>query len=225
MYGWRARVGVIIPADNTVIEPELARMFPAGVHGFGFRLPSIAHQELNTLALELAPPAMKMISLNIVAYCCAASSFFRGAAAERDLVKELERAYELPAVTAAGAMVAALRKASARRVALLSPYKASQTELLVKYLAECDIEVSSCQSLEIATLDSNLQTPESTYRALRRMEVGTAEAVLITSTSFRTLEILAVAKEDLKLPVISSNSALASEILDRLRIRAPIDGF
>lgn len=218
MYGWRARVGIIIPADNTVIEPELAQVFPAGVHGFGFRLPSIAHQELNKLALELAPQAMKMISLNLVAYCCAASSFFQGAAAERELVRRLQDAYELPALTAAGAMVAAVRKASARRIALLSPYKASQTELLVKYLAENDIEVTGCQSLEIATLDSNLQTPEFTYRALRRMSIGKAEAVLVTSTSFRTLEVLAVARRDLNLPVLSSNSALASEILDRLKI-------
>ncbi|MCL4765016.1 MAG: hypothetical protein KJZ80_02105 [Hyphomicrobiaceae bacterium] len=218
MYGWRARIGIIIPADNTVIEPELAQVFPTGVHGFGFRLPSIAHEELNKLALELAPPAMKMISLNLVAYCCAASSFFQGAAAERELVRCLEDAYELPALTAAGAMVAALRKASARRVALMSPYKASQTELLVRYLAENDIEVTGCQSLEIATLDSNLQTPEFAYRALRQLRVDNAEAVLITSTSFRTLEILSVAARDLGLPVLSSNSALASTILDRLNI-------
>ncbi len=218
MYGWRARVGIIIPADNTVIEPELAQMFPAGVHGFSFRLPSIDHQELNKLALELAPPAMKIIGLNLVAYCCAASSFFQGAAAERELVRRLEDAYEKPAVTAAGAMVAAVQKASARRIALLSPYKASQTQLLVNYLVENDIEVTGCHSLEIGTLDSNLQTPEFTYRALRRMSIGKADAVLITSTSFRTLEILSVAERDLNLPVLSSNSALASEILGRLNI-------
>lgn len=218
MYGWRARVGVIIPADNTVIEPELARIFPVGVHGFSFRLPSIVHQELVTLALELGPQALKMIGLNIVAYCCAASSFFRGAAAERELVKRLEDAYECPAITAAGAMVAAVKRSKAKRIALLSPYKAAQTDLLLKFLSGSGIEVSGHRSLEIATLDSNLQTPEFTYRALRQLNVDKADAVLITSTSFRTLEVLGVAQRDLNLPVISSNSALASEVLGRLGI-------
>ena len=31
MYGWRARIGAMIPTNNTVIEPEIAAMAPEGV--------------------------------------------------------------------------------------------------------------------------------------------------------------------------------------------------
>ena len=31
MYGWRGRIGVIIPADNAVMEPDFHRLAPEGV--------------------------------------------------------------------------------------------------------------------------------------------------------------------------------------------------
>ena len=40
MYGWRARIGLVIPANNTVIEPEFARMVPDGVASFGAKIRS-----------------------------------------------------------------------------------------------------------------------------------------------------------------------------------------
>jgi maleate isomerase len=31
MYGWRARIGLIVPSSNTVCEMEFQQMAPAGV--------------------------------------------------------------------------------------------------------------------------------------------------------------------------------------------------
>ena len=30
-YGWRARVGILLPSNNTVLEPEMASVVPEGV--------------------------------------------------------------------------------------------------------------------------------------------------------------------------------------------------
>ena len=38
MYGWRARIGLIIPANNVVIEPEFYKMMPEGVCVFSARI-------------------------------------------------------------------------------------------------------------------------------------------------------------------------------------------
>ena len=38
MYGTRAKIGLIIPSNNTVIEPELAAMCPPGVTVHGNRI-------------------------------------------------------------------------------------------------------------------------------------------------------------------------------------------
>ncbi len=218
MYGWRARVGLILPPDNTVIEPELAQIFPAGVQAFSVRLTTLDREGMIEQAFELGPSPLKMIDVKFIAYCCAASSFFRGAEAERALVKRLEEAFGMPSATASGAMVSALRKVGARKVALLTPYSPSLTSLLVDFLKQSGIVLSTTRALEIPTLESNLQPPEVAYRALRQMKTEGAEAVLISSTSFRTWEILDLAERDLGLPVISSNRALAWEILDRLSV-------
>lgn len=218
MYGWRARVGLILPYDNTVIEPELAQIFPQGVQAFSVRLNALDREGMIEQAFTLGPAPLKMIDVKFISYCCAASSFFRGAEAEQALVKRLEEAFGMPAATASGAMVSSLRKVGARKVALLTPYSPSLTSLLVDFLEQNGFSVTTAQALEIPTLESNLQPPEVAYRALRRMKREGAEAILISSTSFRTLEILDMAERDMGLPVISSNCALAWEILDRLGI-------
>jgi maleate cis-trans isomerase len=218
MYGWRGRVGLILPPDNTVIEPELAQIFPKGVQAFSVRLSTLDREGMIAQAFELGPPALKMIGSKLVAYCCAASSFFKGIDAEQTLVKRLEEVYEMPAITASGAMVAAIRKIGARKVALLTPYSKKLTSLLVDFLQKNGIELTTTYSLEIPTLESNYQTPEVAYKELRQMDVEGAEAILISSTAFRTLEILDLAKQDIGLPVISSNLALAWEIIERLGI-------
>lgn len=38
MYGYRAKIGLVIPSNNTVIEPELWAMHPAGVSVHGNRI-------------------------------------------------------------------------------------------------------------------------------------------------------------------------------------------
>ncbi|MBI3079138.1 MAG: maleate cis-trans isomerase, partial [Deltaproteobacteria bacterium] len=38
MLGWRGRIGLIIPSNNSVIEPELAAAAPSGVTVHGARI-------------------------------------------------------------------------------------------------------------------------------------------------------------------------------------------
>ena len=38
-YGWLGTVGVILPSANSVMEPELAKLAPAGVTYHGARTP------------------------------------------------------------------------------------------------------------------------------------------------------------------------------------------
>lgn len=38
MYGWRGRIGPILPADNTIVEPEFAKVLPEGISAHPIRL-------------------------------------------------------------------------------------------------------------------------------------------------------------------------------------------
>ena len=39
MYGWRLRVGLIVPSSNTTMEPEFYRICPEGVNIHTARVP------------------------------------------------------------------------------------------------------------------------------------------------------------------------------------------
>ena len=47
MYGWRGRIGLLVPAANTVVEPETARMVPEGVGVYATRLAQPSTSDLS----------------------------------------------------------------------------------------------------------------------------------------------------------------------------------
>ena len=55
MYGWRGRIGLMLPYDNAVIEPEFARTLPEGVSAHVVRTTKTDRLELAEESLQLAP--------------------------------------------------------------------------------------------------------------------------------------------------------------------------
>ena len=82
MYGWRARLGLVIPANNTVIEPEFARMLPEGVTAFGAKIRS---HGLSAKGIERmvenshrAVEELAVGDMSAFAYACLATSLVKG---------------------------------------------------------------------------------------------------------------------------------------------------
>jgi hypothetical protein len=55
MYGSRGRIGLMLPYDNAVIEPEFARTLPPGVSAHVVRTTKTDRMELAEESLMLAP--------------------------------------------------------------------------------------------------------------------------------------------------------------------------
>ena len=79
MYGSRGRIGLMLPYDNAVIEPEFARTLPPGVSAHVVRTTKTDRMELAEKSLMLAP-TMQQLRANIALYACNASSFIQGRA-------------------------------------------------------------------------------------------------------------------------------------------------
>ena len=74
MYGWRGRIGLMIPYDNAVLEPEFNRTLPAGVSAHVVRSTKTDRKDLAEESIGLAK-AMVHLRLSIALYACNASSF------------------------------------------------------------------------------------------------------------------------------------------------------
>ncbi len=73
MYGWKARIGLILPSLNAVMEPEFNTMAPAGISVHATKLlhrPGISIDELKKMAegTEQAAELLATAGVDIISY-------------------------------------------------------------------------------------------------------------------------------------------------------------
>ena len=143
MYGWRGRIGVIIPADNAVMEPDFHRLAPEGVSAHAARLQKCPRPEMPIAALELVKTFLET-HVDIIAYMCAASSFVMGPKGNEKLCKKLsEITGGLPALTATTAMIEGFEAVGAKRIAVIAPHPPEIVKKLSQYIGKTSSELQA----------------------------------------------------------------------------------
>lgn len=225
-FGWRARIGLILPADNAVLEPEAYRLGIPGVAFHTVRLDTWQRDQMPAAGIRLSA-ALGELGIDAVGYACAETSFIGGEDANTAICAGVEGAIGRPAVTASGAMVEALTALGVRSVAIAAPYRQSSAEALQEYLQRsAGLKVVSVETEDFSLRSAderewfatNLQPPSTAYRLARAADDPEAEAIVIAATNLRSLEIIRDLEADLGKPVISSNSALLWALLRRCRV-------
>jgi maleate cis-trans isomerase len=230
MYGWRARLGLVIPANNTVIEPEFSRMVPEGVAAFGAKILShgLSAEGIDRMVenSHRAVDELAVGDMTAFAYACLATSLVKGSGWTAAFQAEVENKTGRPATTAATATIEALQSFGVKNVALATPYPAAINELLPALFGASGMEIVSLESvavkdsLEVCRLD-----PSIAYRLAKQADTDKADAVCILATDIRSIEVLQALEADLGKPAISTNQALLWRCLTLCGIKDPVDGF
>ena len=215
MYGWRLRLGVIAPANNAVIEPELNRRLPDGVSLLATKLlgstgdmaeGAIQAMEATT---ERAVKMLDVAEVGVMVYACMGTALIKGVAWSDTLRAEMERQTRARVTTAAQLTMAGLRRLSVRRVAIATPYPEMLQPLVRPYFEAHGFEVVAETHLGVSNVRQvGSFGPEAAYRLARSLDVSKAEGVCILATDFRTFEALDWLERDLGLPVVSTNQAI-----------------
>ena len=114
----RARIGVIVPSVNTVVEPWFSHVCPPGVTVHAARMfldNNLTPESLVRMDQDEGMRAVKQIMSckpASVAYCCTASSIVQGLEYDGRLNHELNHAAGVPAFTATRAIIEADRKST-----------------------------------------------------------------------------------------------------------------
>lgn len=218
MYGQRGRIGLIVPSSNTVCEPEFRRLCPQGVEPYATRIlfePSPAglrgmREEVGRAARELGSEGI----CGVLVFCCTVGSMIGGPAYDAELSSVMEKAAGAPALTITTAVRAALRVLGARRIAVATPYTEE-----INALERCLLEAMGCQVTAMKGVHEHVAPKEFTNEMIGRLEPGTAlevaravdgpaaEAIFISCTNFRTIEIIQDLERETGKPVITSNQA------------------
>ena len=216
MYGWRARIGIIVSPPNTVCEPEFNRMAPPGISihvARMFRPPGMTKLtrdvvEKTNESLPQVASSLGALRPNLVVFPHTMGSMVNGPEREDVLTRMLSEQAGCPALTTAEAMVRAFKLMDLRRISLANPYPPDMTQLQKEYLEQAvpGLEVVNSLSLNIESgLAIGDLEPSSAYRAARDVDVEAAQAVFLSGTNWRTIEMIEPLEEDLGKPVITAN--------------------
>ncbi len=225
----RARIGMIVLATDYTLEHELRQiiMLP-GVDVYHARIansPNITPQTLRAMQPLLTSTAKLILpgdTLDVLAFACTSASIVLGT----PTVAENLNAAKPEAKTTNPALAAftAFRALSAKRIAVLTPYEKTVNDLVRKSIEDAGFEVPVFGSFNephdptVAAIDT-----VSLKAAINRItNFHDVDAVFISCTSVRIAADITAIEAELKIPVTSSNHALAwhclrlAGIFDRL---------
>jgi maleate isomerase len=212
MYGWRLRIGLIIPSSNTTMEPEFYQHLPQGVSLHTARMPIInaTPEELLKMAEELegCVELLRTARVDVVVFGCTSGSFLMGKGYDRELEARIEKVAEVPAVTTSHAVLEALKDKEVQRLAIATPYIDEINDMEVKFFSDYGFPVEIIRGLNIAdTLQIGRCDPSDAYKLGLEVvrEKPNVDGLFISCTNFRTFEIIEPLSRDIGKPVVSSN--------------------
>ncbi len=215
-YGYRAKIGVIVPPTNTVNEAEWNRMAPEGISIHATRMPlhadtssSDGKKSLYT-DVEKATKDLAQAQLDAIAYGCTAGSMVLPITELSSFMTEISGR---PCVTTAASIVSALKALSITKVALATPYHQALNDHEIEFLSNTGVEVIHAQGLGIGGGGAQeyiqiAQTPESeVLKHILSADRPEAEAIVVSCTDFPVLNLIPDIEDCLCKPIVTSNQA------------------
>ncbi|EAQ04480.1 Asp/Glu/Hydantoin racemase family protein [Pseudooceanicola batsensis HTCC2597] len=226
-----ARLGLIVLQADETVERDFRRLFHPDVPLHVSRIPSGADLTAETIArMELDLPRAAALfpsgaQFDTVGYACTSGTTLIGPDRVAELVREGCAATHV--TNPLSAAFEALAHVGASRIALVSPYNAQIAGALARTFERVGVAVPAAISFG-EEVEANVAriTPGSIAEAARSLAgAGNVDAVFLSCTNLRTLDIIAPLERELGRPVISSNLALAWAMAARSGTAIALDGF
>ena len=227
----RARFGILVPFTNTNLEPDMALLRPDGVSLHFGRLGGYDQDEIPDAeqmhglgAAELDEPLRLLQGArpDVILYGCTSATLTHGPAFDRDLAARIKEQSGAETVTAAGALVHALDTLGIKRIGFASPYVPAINDLAIGFLAQCGI-TTVARSEVSTTLDNYGQgelDPQAVYELGIAANSPEAQALVLSCTDMRSVEVIGRLEKAVGKPVISSNQAMAFHAMNLVGLKS-----
>ena len=241
MYGWKGRIGLIVPSRNTTLEPEFYRMAPQGIttHATRVSLGDITPSDLADMEEEIYRAARKIQELNadVMAVGCTSGTFIKGVGYDSLLIGNLWKQTGIPTLTTSTAVIEALKVLQIKNVAVATPYSDEVNEKERAFLEGNGFKVTCIKGLGYIRTEIKyplasrpvsgigLLEPCVAYRMAMDVDTDDAQGIFISCTNFRTVEIIQELEQNRQKPVVTSNQATMWLCLKTLGIRERVQGF
>jgi maleate cis-trans isomerase len=210
------KVLIVVPENNTTMEPEISALCPALAPLSVARVKRPAR----TLLLEDLPAYAEATldavepfatgPLDLVIYGCTAAGFLGGPAGNARMVERLRERTGAPVVSTAGAMIDALRESGVTETAVVTPYLQPVNDGLRHYLESSGIKVETLNSFFCkTTAELGAITGDQVLELARRTVTPQSKSLFVACSQLPTLDVISQLRAELGIPVWSSIQATA----------------
>ena len=216
----RIRVMIVLPENNTTIEPEISALCPALAPLAVARvkrpprtllledLPAYTEATLEAIAPFANKPAKN--PWDLVIYGCTAAGFLGGPDSNAAMVERLRERTGATVISTAGAMVDVLSANGATETAVVTPYLEPVNDGLRRYLETSGIKVETLNSfLCKTTAELGAITEDQVVELARQTVTPSSKSLFVACSQLPTLHAIPQLRRDFAIPVWSSILATA----------------
>ncbi len=232
----RYRIGLVVLGSDYATERDFMNM-RAGMDGtaddvaiYTSRVRNInpvTIENLRKMSPLLGDSADLLIPegrLDVVAYSCTSATVAIGYDGVAGAIREARPG--IPVVTPLTAAQAALKVLGARRIAVLTPYIDDVNRPMAAVLESSGLEIAAFTAFQMED-DNDMARipPEAIHDAALQADRPEAEALFISCTAIRSVDVVARIEESLGKPVVTSNQAMFWHSLRQAGCQEPVSGY
>lgn len=214
VYGAQGRIGIVVPANNSVIEPELWSALPPDVAMYATRI--LAKGDLTAAAVhrmeadvDRAMEALTVTGVDVIAYCDMVTTFIMDPTWNERAVERFGASTGKPVISAWTALRDALSVLGARRIALGTPYPRDIHALAPAFFLQHGITIVSDATLDIVAMSEVPTVDEKRLTAfLEGLDTRDCDAIVLLATDLPTFRSITRLEQKFQRSVLTSNQTL-----------------
>lgn len=205
----KARIGVIVSANNRTVEPQLRHTMPAGVelHVTRMHLSTGTKRAILSVRDDVISAARLLAAAKVDVIILQASylAMMAGPNGEAELMQTVCDATGTPALSSPQAMVEAARALGLRKLVVVSPWDREINAHERTYLTEVGFDVIGEVGLDLIGSDATLAvTPRQWIEFVLAHVHNGADGYFLSGSNTHTFEAVARLEEALQKPVVTS---------------------
>lgn len=225
----RSRVGLIIPSVNAVIEPDYAAAAPEGLtfHSTRVMLRETTPEGLRAMnaGVEAAAELIASVTPDAVAFACTSGTFIDGAEGLTRQVAMIEKVVGCNVVATSRCMVDAFKSLGLTRIALATPYLDVINHVEKAFLESNGLTVTAMKGLGLSGKAIREVAPEDVAKLVRDTDTPDSQAIFVSCTDFRAMEVAALLEAECRKPVLTSNQVTLWGLLRALGRMSSVPGY
>lgn len=231
MWGWRGRIGFIVPGDM-VYGPEFYSILPEGiaidVHTLGIERLIPEEMERTFNLYFSAAKHLATQECDVIVPTGSPILTYMGYERSLEMVRKIEETVRIPTFLHVKADFDALKEMGAKKIVIVTPYTEKLTQERKQLAQKLGFEVlnTKCLGLE-RRVEIGKQAPYVSYRLAKQafLEAPEADAIYISCPEWPVVKNIDKLEQDTGKPVVTTTTVIIWASLRIMQVKEPIKGY